>query len=94
MVHRRDVLRVLAAGAAWPVVDSLIPADLLAMLADVHAAAQSDGPGTFRALDGHAAETVAAACERLIPADETPGAIDVVHFAGSRLPHSIGIRNA
>lgn len=81
-MHRRDVIRALAAGAAWPVADSLIPADLLAMLRDVHAAVQSDGPGTFRALDGHAAETVAAACERLIPADETPGAIDagVPHF--------------
>jgi hypothetical protein len=82
MMQRRDVLRILAAGVAWPVADSLIPGDLLAMLKDVHAAAQSDKPGTFRALDGHAAQTVAAACERLIPADETPGAVDagVPHF--------------
>jgi hypothetical protein len=94
MMQRRDALRILAAGAAWPVADSLIPGDLLAMLKDVHAAAQSDGPGTFRALDGHAAHTVAAACERLIPADETPGAVDagVPHFidhmlAGWYEPH-------
>lgn len=82
MVARRDVLRILAAGAAWPLADSLIPTDLFAILRGVHAAAQSDAPGTFRALDGHAAKTVAAACERLIPADETPGAIDaaVPHF--------------
>ncbi len=82
MMQRRDVLRVFAAGAAWPVADSLMPAELRALLRDVHAAAQADGPGTFRALDGHAAETVTAACERLIPADETPGAIDagVPHF--------------
>ena len=77
MMHRRDVLRVLAAGAAWPVADSLMSADLLAILREVHAAAQSDGPGTFRALDTHAARTVTVACERLIPADETPGAVDV-----------------
>jgi hypothetical protein len=75
MMHRRDVLRVLATGAAWPVADSLIPTDLLAMLREMHAAAQSDAPGTFRALDRHASETVAAVCERLIPADDTPGAI-------------------
>lgn len=76
-MHRRDVLRVLAAGAAWPVADSLMPADLITILREVHAAAQSDSPGTFRALDTHAARTVAVACERLIPADETPGAVDV-----------------
>jgi len=82
MMNRRDVLRSLAAGAAWPVADSLIPADLLALLREVHASAQSDVPGKLRALDSHAAATVAAACERIIPADETPGAIDagVPHF--------------
>ncbi len=79
-MDRRDVLRCLAAGAAWPIADRWFSADIVAILQDVHAAAQADqrlAPNAQRprALDRHAAETVAAACERIIPADETPGAI-------------------
>jgi gluconate 2-dehydrogenase gamma chain len=82
LAHRRDVLRMLAAGAGWPVADSPVPIDLFAILRGVHATAQSDGRGTFRSLDAHAAKTLAAACDRLIPTGDSPGAIDAVvtHF--------------
>lgn len=82
-MDRRDVLRRLSAGAAWPFIDGLLPVDLFALLTEVHAAAQSADGARFRALDVRAAQTVETACERLIPADGTPGA------AGAGVPRFI-----
>ena len=74
-MDRRAVLRGIVSGAALPFVGSLLPGELVAWGHEVHAAlaaAQSAG----RALDAEALRTLTTACERIIPADETPGAID------------------
>ena len=74
-MDRRAVLRGIISGAALPIVGSLLPAELVAWGHDVHAslaAAQSGG----RALDAEPLRTLTTACERIIPADETPGAVD------------------
>jgi hypothetical protein len=75
MMDRRAALQCLAAGAAWPLADRWISADVFTLLRNAHAAVQLDAPGTFRVLDSRAAETITAACDRIIPADETPGAV-------------------
>ena len=71
-LRRRDVIRALAAAAAWPMVDPLGGDEWLAAWGrTVHAAGQTT---PFRTLDSTAARSVDAACERIIPADDTPGA--------------------
>jgi gluconate 2-dehydrogenase gamma chain len=72
MQDRRELLRLIAVGAAWPFASSLIPADLLAFGEHVHASVKADDP-TLRVLGARTA-LVTAACERIIPADDTPGA--------------------
>ena len=74
-MDRRAVLRGMISGAALPFVGSLLPKELVAWGREVHeslAVAQSGG----RALDAERLRTLTTACERIIPADETPGAID------------------
>jgi gluconate 2-dehydrogenase gamma chain len=73
-MDRREILRLLAAGTAWPLVDRLVPLELADLCREVHAAAQASGEGG-RALDPQAMAVLAAACERIIPTDETPGAV-------------------
>ncbi len=73
-MDRRDVLRGLASGVAAPLLGSLFPAELLSWGREVHlavAANQSAGGS----LPTTVVQTLTAACERIIPADETPGAI-------------------
>lgn len=72
-MNRRDLLRVLASAAVLPLAESL-PRDLYLWGREVHQTV-GDGPGgAFRSLDAAAARLLAAACERIIPADDTPGA--------------------
>src|SRR5262245_25191640 len=74
LMDRREMLRAMTSGAAVPLLGSLIPAEMLAWGREVHLAAgieQSAAPLPTAVL-----QTLAAACERIIPADETPGATD------------------
>jgi gluconate 2-dehydrogenase gamma chain len=72
-MDRRDVLRGMASGAAAPIVAALLPAEWLSWGRDVHAAVGTGQPaaGTLAATT---MQTLAVTCERIIPADDTPGA--------------------
>lgn len=71
-MDRRDVLRALASGAAAPLLGSLFPAEMLSWGHEVHlAVANQPGAGSLATT---VMQTLAAASERIIPADETPGA--------------------
>ncbi len=72
-MDRRDVLRGLASGAAAPLLGTLFPNELLALGRDVHRAV-GEGQATARSLTAPLLQTLTAACERIIPADDTPGA--------------------
>ena len=72
-MDRRDVLRGLATGAAAPLLGSLFPHELLAWGTEVHLAVGA-GQSTAGSLAAPLVQTLTAACERIIPADDTPGA--------------------
>jgi hypothetical protein len=72
-LNRREVLRWLAATAAIGGLDGLSLDQLFALGRDAHV---RSGDGTLRVLDPHGDAMVIAAAERIIPADETPGATD------------------
>ena len=71
-MNRRDVLRGLASGAAAPLLGSLLPAELLSWGREVHLAS-GDRQSAAGSLPATIVATLTAACERIIPADETPG---------------------
>lgn len=73
MLSRREWLRRMSAAAAVPLVGGVLPADVLAWGREVHAAlgAQAEAMG----LDAEAMRALSAACERVIPTDDTPGAV-------------------
>jgi hypothetical protein len=75
-MKRRDVLRFLTSAAALPLADAL-SGEWEALGREVHAAMRTEESAPFRSLDGSAARIVAAACERIIPTDDTPGAAAV-----------------
>ena len=72
-MDRRDVLRGLASGAAAPLLGSLLPAELLSWGREVHLAVGTS-QSAAGSLPAPIVATLTAACERIIPADETPGA--------------------
>jgi glucoside 3-dehydrogenase (cytochrome c) hitch-hiker subunit len=72
-MERRELIQWLVATAGLRCLESLAPADLLALGRDVHRGAHAE-KSALRALTAHAERTVAAAAERIIPATETPGA--------------------
>jgi gluconate 2-dehydrogenase gamma chain len=72
-MDRRDMLRGLASGAAAPLLGSLFPAELLSWGREVHLAI-GDSQSANGSLAAPIVATLTAACERIIPADETPGA--------------------
>ena len=65
-MQRRELFRLLGAGAALPVFDS----NLLAMLQDAHPKSSY----TLRTLNPHQNATVVAMIDLIIPATDTPGA--------------------
>jgi len=70
-MHRREVLRLLAAGSLL----QLAPSDLFAVLREAHSLIQSQG--SLRSLNAHQHATVQAMAEMIIPRTDTPGASDV-----------------
>jgi hypothetical protein len=83
-MDRRELLRVLAAGAG-------VSRELLAWGRWLHAQALAGAAGGrgMRALGAHEAATVTAAAERIIPRSDTPGATDagVTAFIDHMLAH-------
>lgn len=76
-MQRREVLRLLAAGAGVHCLNGLGPDDLLLFGQRLHAQARSgERASGMRVLGEHAAQTVTAAAERIIPKSDTPGATD------------------
>jgi hypothetical protein len=70
-MHRREVLRLLAAGSLL----QLAPSHLFAVLREAHSLIQSQG--SLRSLNAHQHATVQAMAEMIIPRTDTPGASDV-----------------
>lgn len=72
-MERRELIQWLVATAGLKALDSLAPADLLALGRDVHQRATAR---TRSALSAQQQQTVTIAAERILPATDTPGATD------------------
>jgi hypothetical protein len=73
-MDRRDVLRRLTTGAALPLVGSLFPTELLAWGREVHGSIGAAPQAPAESLPADSMRALISACERIIPADDTPGA--------------------
>lgn len=73
MLTRRELLRVLGAGAGLELFSGLTPEGVLAFGRRIHAQTVSTARTDAHA---HQGETIAMAAERILPASETPGATD------------------
>jgi hypothetical protein len=72
MVNRREWLRQISAAAALPLIDAWLPPELTDWGREVHAAAQTGSSGS---LESELVNRLSVICERILPTDETPGAI-------------------
>lgn len=72
---RRELLRGLARGTALPLVGAMLPAELFAWGREVHGAAALAQPAPRQPLSTTVRIALTAACDRIIPADDTPGAV-------------------
>lgn len=76
-MHRRELLRLLAAGAGIQALDGLAPEEILVFGQRLHAQARSRREASgLRVLGAHSAATITATAERIIPRSDTPGATD------------------
>jgi len=73
-MNRRTALQLLAAGAAWPA-SRWLTADLEALGVGIHTSLAMQDVA-YRAFDARTAALVVAASERILPADDTPGALE------------------
>jgi hypothetical protein len=73
-MDRRDALRRLTAGAALPLVGSMFSAELFVWGREVHASLETRQQPAAGLLPTDTLRVLTPACERIIPADETPGA--------------------
>lgn len=73
MLNRREWLRLTGAGAAGALTGGLLSTDLLAWGREVHAAVAAQG--AVADLDADAMRLLSITCERVIPTDDTPGAV-------------------
>ena len=73
-MHRRDLLRMVAAGAGLRCLEGLGADEIIAFGQRLHASAVE--PGRTVALSARQSAIVTAAAERIIPASDTPGATD------------------
>jgi len=73
-MERRELIQWLVALSGLQALDSLAPADLLALGREVHKGSRQQA--ALRVLSPHQERTVVAAAERIIPATDTPGATD------------------
>lgn len=74
-MHRRDLLRMLAAGAGLRCLEGLGAEEIVRFGERLHAGT-SGGRGVSSVLNAHQRTTVTAAADRIIPASDTPGATD------------------
>jgi gluconate 2-dehydrogenase gamma chain len=72
-MERRELIQWLVATGGLAAFNRLPADDLVALGHDIHQQAQQPSRA-LRTLDAHAAATVTAAAERIIPASDTPGA--------------------
>jgi hypothetical protein len=72
-MERRELIQWLVATAGLQCLDSLAPADLVALGRDVHRGGATAGP---RTLSQHAERTIAAAADRIIPDAQVAPFID------------------
>jgi hypothetical protein len=72
MVNRREWLRHISAAAASPLIDAWLLPELTDWGREVHAAAQAGSSGS---LESELVNRLSLVCERIMPTDETPGAI-------------------
>jgi len=88
-MDRRDALRRLTAGAALPLVGSMLPAEWLVWGREVHASLEPPQQPAAEFLSADALRVLTPVCERIIPADDTPGAAEagVPAFIGHMLAH-------
>lgn len=73
-MERRELLQVMLAAAGLQWLDGLAPGELMALARRVHAEAAAGAAAG--GLDPALREIITAAAERIIPADDTPGATD------------------
>jgi hypothetical protein len=73
MLNRRQWLRRAGAAAAVPIATHLLSIDVLEWGREVHAAVGTQAGGV--GMDAEAMRVLSAACERVIPTDDTPGAV-------------------
>ena len=73
-MDRRELLKLLGAAGALPLLGSLAPEQLLAAARLFHERGLRSGPLVFHSLTAHEGATVAAIAEAIIPETDTPGA--------------------
>lgn len=75
-MNRRNAIRLLSTAAAIPLAEGRFPREALAAARRIHRAVAARAPATFAYLTTAQARAVTAVAEIIIPATDTPGAIE------------------